>query len=101
MPRYEYRNIQPLLVAEKAFLDWIQKLDEQFANQKTCFEYRCSGCSVTRCMNFYPGRPYADQIPTLRSPSRRWRTALTQNASLEPQYDGDVDAEKYAEWANR
>jgi hypothetical protein len=33
MPRYEYRNIQPMPAAEKTFLDWIQKLDEQFANR--------------------------------------------------------------------
>ena len=39
MPRYEYRNIQPLPAAEKAFMDWIQKLDEQFANRNVA--HRC------------------------------------------------------------
>ena len=39
MPRYEYRNIQPLPAAEKSVSDWIQKLDEQFANRNV--EHRC------------------------------------------------------------
>ena len=54
MPRYEYRNIQPLPAAEKAFTDWIQKLDEQFANRNV--EHRCT---VVRSAvhELYLGRP--------------------------------------------
>ena len=60
MPRYEYRNIQPLPVAEKAFTDWIQKLDEQFANRNV--EHRCS--VVRNALHeLYLGRPYADPAP--------------------------------------
>src|ERR1041384_2319335 len=60
MPRYEYRNIQPLPVAEKAFLDWIQKLDEQFANRN--IEHRC--LVVRNALHeLYLGRPYADPAP--------------------------------------
>src|SRR2546430_16423319 len=56
MPRYEYRNIQPLPQAEKAFLEWIQKLDEQFTNRD--IERRCT--VVREALHeLYLGRPYA------------------------------------------
>src|SRR5207253_11322655 len=56
MPRYEYRNIQPLPQAEKAFLEWIRKLDEQFTNRD--IERRCT--VVREALHeLYLGRPYA------------------------------------------
>jgi len=60
MPRYEYRNIQPLPQAEKAFLDWIQKLDEQFSNRD--IEHRCTVVRNT-LHELYLGRPYSDPAP--------------------------------------
>ena len=58
-PRYEYRNIQPLPKAEKAFLEWIQKLDQQFANRD--IEHRCT--VVRNALHeLYLGRPYADPL---------------------------------------
>ena len=33
MPRYEYRALKPIPAAEKAFLEWIHKLDGEFANR--------------------------------------------------------------------
>ena len=60
MPRYEYRNIQPLPQAEKAFLEWIQKLDEQFTNRD--IEHRCT--VVREALHeLYLGRPYAAPAP--------------------------------------
>ena len=32
MPRYEYRPLNPTLAAEKAFLEWIDQLDQEFKN---------------------------------------------------------------------
>jgi len=46
--------------AEKAFLEWIQKLDEQFANRD--IEHRC--LVVRNALHeLYLGRPYADPAP--------------------------------------
>ena len=33
MPRYEYRVLNPVPAAEKAFLAWIDELDRKFANR--------------------------------------------------------------------
>ena len=33
MPRYEYRNLNPLPAAEKTFLSWIEALDHEFINR--------------------------------------------------------------------
>ena len=33
MPRYEYRVLNPTPAAEKAFLAWIDKLDQEFMNR--------------------------------------------------------------------
>ena len=30
MPRYEYRNLAPTFSADKGFLAWIERLDQQF-----------------------------------------------------------------------
>src|SRR5215467_2625114 len=95
MPRYEYRNIQPLPQAEKAFLDWIQKLDEQFANRDV--EHRCLVVRDT-LHELYLGRPYAGPGP--KSPLAEQALVSSfdpRNATLEPEYYGDVDGQKYAE----
>ena len=95
MPRYEYRKIQPLPAAEKAFLEWIQKLDEQFANRDV--EHRCI---VVRdaLHELYLGRPYADPAPNASLAEQATVYSFDpRNASLEPEYYGDVDAQKYAE----
>src|SRR3954470_5449474 len=95
MPRYEYRNIQPLPAAEKAFLDWIQKLDEQFANRNV--EHRCLVVRNT-LHELYLGQPYADPAPNAPLAEQALVHSFDpRNASLEPEYYGDVDAQKYAE----
>src|ERR1041385_1255027 len=95
MPRYERRNIQPLPAAEKAFLDGIQKLDEQFANRNV--EHRCLVVRDT-LHELYLGRPYADPNPSASLAEQALVHSFDPcNASLEPEYYGDVDAEKYAE----
>src|SRR4051812_28382507 len=95
MPRYEYRNIQPLPAAEKAFLDWIQKLDEQFANRNV--EHRCLVVRNT-LHELYLGQPYADPAPNAPLAEQALVHSFDpRNASLEPEYYGDVDAHKYAE----
>src|ERR1044071_8155713 len=95
MPRYEYRNIQPLPQAEKAFLEWIQKLDEQFTNRD--IEHRCT--VVREALHeLYLGRPYAAPSPGAPLAEQALIHSFDpRNATLEPEYYGDVDAQKYAE----
>ena len=94
MPRYEYRNLQPLPPAEKKFLEWVQRLDEEFANRDV--EHRSIVVRNT-LHELYLGRPYED--PGLRPLAEQ---ALVhsfdpRNTTLEPEYYGDVDVRKYTE----
>jgi len=90
MPRYEYRNIQPLPPAEKAFLDWIQKLDEHFANRD--IEHRCTVVRNT-LHELYLGRAYAEPAlsaapiaPAAAAPpySRVRRSGIFQSSCVRP-----------------
>lgn len=95
MARYEYRNLQPLPPAEKAFLDWIQRLDQEFQNRDV--EHRSVVVRDT-LHELYLGRPYTD--PTPDAPLAEQTLAYSfdpRNATLEPEYYGDVDAQKYTE----
>src|SRR5215472_217536 len=95
MPRYEYRNLQPLSAAEEVFLGWIQKLDEQFSNRD--FEHRCIVVRNT-LHEIYLGRPFAESGPnTPLAEQALVHSFDPRNATLEPEYYGDTDAQKYAE----
>lgn len=95
MPRYEYRNIQPTPEAAKAYTAWIEKLDAEFQNKDV--EHR--SVAVRNALHeLYLGRPYA--APTSDLPlamQAQIHSFDPRNASLEPEYYGDVDAAKYAE----
>jgi acetyltransferase-like isoleucine patch superfamily enzyme len=95
MPRYEYRNLSPRPEAEKVFLQWIEQLDREFMNRDP--EHR-SVIVRDALHNLYLGRPY-QALSTGQSLTEH---ALVhsfdpRNATLEPEYYGDVDATKYAE----
>jgi len=95
MPRYEYRDIRPTSAAEKKFLEWIQKLDEQFSNRDV--EHRSIVVRNT-LHELYLGRPYVE--PTANASLAEHALVESfdpRNASLEPEYYGDVDPQKYAE----
>jgi acetyltransferase-like isoleucine patch superfamily enzyme len=95
MPRYEYRNLAPTPAAEKVFLDWIDGLDREFANRSS--EHR--SLVVRNALHeLYLGRPY--HYPAADAPIAVQSLVHSfdpRNATLEPEYYGDVDAEKYAE----
>ncbi|HLJ88685.1 MAG TPA: acyltransferase [Candidatus Angelobacter sp.] len=95
MPRYEYRDIRPMPAVEKKFLDWIQQLDEQFSNRD--FEHRCT--VVRNALHeLYLGKPYSDPAPTASlSELALIHNFDPRNTSLEPEYYGDVDGQKYTE----
>ena len=95
MPRYEYRNLNPRPDAEKSFLNWIEQLDREFMNRDP--EQR--SVVVREALHqLYLGRPYK---PASASQTLGEQTLVhsfdPRNATLEPEYYGDVDAQKYAE----
>jgi len=95
MPRYEYRDMHPLHDVEAKFLEWIQKLDEQFANRE--LEHR--SIVVRDCLHeIYLGRPYAEPgAGTSLAEQALVHSFDPRNATLEPEYYGDVDAARYRE----
>ncbi|HEY6350377.1 MAG TPA: acyltransferase [Candidatus Angelobacter sp.] len=95
MPRYEYRDMRPTTAAEKKFLEWIEELDQQFSNRDV--EHRSIVVRNT-LHELYLGRPYAEPGP--EAPLGVHTLAHNfdpRNTTLEPEYYGDVDAQKYAE----
>ena len=95
MPRYEYRNLAPIPAAEKTFLEWIQKLDHEFENRDV--EHRCT--VVRNALHeIYLGRPWSDPGPdTPLAVRAQIHNFDPRNGTLEPEYYGDVDGQKYAE----
>ena len=93
MPRYEYRNLGPTPDAEKSFLDWIARLDSEFRNPDPD---RRSVVVRDALHHLYLGTPYSEPDGDL--PQRALVHSFDpRNATLEPEYYGDVDAQKYAE----
>jgi acetyltransferase-like isoleucine patch superfamily enzyme len=95
MPRYEYRPLTPTPGAEKAFLTWIDRLDQEFMNRDP--QHR-SLVVRDALHQLYLGRPYS--VPDAAGPLAAHALVHTfdpRDATLEPEYYGDVDASKYAE----
>jgi acetyltransferase-like isoleucine patch superfamily enzyme len=93
MPRYDYRNLQPTPEANEVFLKWIERLDSEFMNRDP--EHRSNVVRNT-LHEIYLGRPYSRPDGDLA------QRALVhsfdpRNATLEPEYYGDVDPGKYSE----
>lgn len=95
MPRYEYRNLTPTPAAEKTFLSWIDALDREFSNRDP--EHR-SAVACDALHQLYLARSYAPPDRSGPLASQALVDSLDpRNATLEPEYYGDVDAAKYAE----
>jgi acetyltransferase-like isoleucine patch superfamily enzyme len=95
MPRFDYRVLNPIPEAEKNFLDWIDQLDQQFMNRNP--EHRSAVVRDT-LHAIYLGRPYAQPSAGATPPEKALIHSFDpRNATLEPEYYGDVDAVKYAE----
>jgi acetyltransferase-like isoleucine patch superfamily enzyme len=95
MPRYEYRILNPTPPAEKAFLQWIDDLDREFMNRDT--DHRAN--VVRNALHeLYLGRKHSAPHPSAPMAEQVLVHSFDpRNATLEPEYYGDVDAEKYAE----
>ncbi|GAC1431470.1 MAG: acetyltransferase [Terriglobales bacterium] len=98
MPRYEYRPLTPTPDAEADFLQWIEKLDREFANPDP--DHR-SDLVRDALHELYLGKPYngSGQTPRQHGEASNVQAHCfdPRNATLEPEYYGDVDAAKYAE----
>ncbi len=95
MPRYEYRNLQPIPQAEKTFLSWLEKLDQEFSIPDV--EHRSIVVRNT-LHELYLGRPFTDPSPSAPVAEQALvHNFDPRNATLEPEYYGDVDAQKYVE----
>jgi acetyltransferase-like isoleucine patch superfamily enzyme len=95
MPRYDYRVLKPTPAAERVFVEWIEKLDREFTNHDP--EHR-SNIVRDALHQLYLGRPYASPDPgTGLAQPALIHSFDPRNATLEPEYYGDVDAVKYAE----
>lgn len=91
--RYEYRLLTP--PAEKDLLAWIERLDREFQN--TDPDHRAVVVRNT-LHEIYLGRPYEE--PAADAPLGHKALVHSfdpRNATLEPEYYGDIDAKKYAE----
>lgn len=93
MPRYEYRNLQPTPDAQKAFLQWIENLDSEFANKDP--EHRSNIVHDT-LHEIYLNWPYSGPAGSSAQAALVY-SFDPRNVTLEPEYYGDVDAAKYAE----
>ncbi|HZQ22779.1 MAG TPA: acyltransferase [Terriglobales bacterium] len=95
MPRYEYRVLNPRPAAGKAFDQWITRLDAEFANRDP--EHR-SVVVRNALHELYLGKQYSDPSPEAGLAQQSLVYSFDpRNATLEPEYYGDVDALKYAE----
>ena len=82
--------------AEKTFFNWIDRLDREFSNKDP--EHRSIVVRDT-LHELYLGRPYseADAANTPLAQQALVHSFDPRNATMEPEYYGDVDAAKYAE----
>jgi acetyltransferase-like isoleucine patch superfamily enzyme len=95
MPRFEYRHLDPQPAAADAFDKWIARLDEQFSNRD--INHR-SEVVRDALHELYLGEPYAP--PAVDEPLATQSLVHSfdpRNATLEPEYYGDIDGAKYAE----
>lgn len=96
MPRYEYRVLTPQPAAEKAFTEWIEGLDRRFSDSR---DHNVRSENVRDALHeLYLGRPYAEPSPNASVAEQALVHSFDpRNATLEPEYYGDVDPAKYNE----
>ncbi len=99
MPAYKYRELEPTPEGKEKFCLWLKGLDEYFAKHK---DPRPRAEKVRDELNqLILGRPRAAKTNSTLAddmPFNVLELSLDcRNVTLEPEYYGDVDAEKYAE----
>jgi acetyltransferase-like isoleucine patch superfamily enzyme len=99
MARYQYRDLKPTVEAEELYRRWLCHLDEEFTRHK---ESRLRGEIVRDSLHqIYLGRPHGGKLNTSlisELPGNVLQMSLDPaNVTLEPEYYGDVDKERYCE----
>ncbi|HEX4020534.1 MAG TPA: acyltransferase [Acidobacteriaceae bacterium] len=98
MPDVTYRTLKPLPEAELTFTRWIAHLNEEFTRHQNAD--RRSEIVRDELHQLYLGRPHGGKLNfTLETelPFNVLQLTLDpRNATLEPEYYGDVNAEQYA-----
>ena len=96
MQRFEYRNLTPTHEAEKAYLGWIERLHRDFADRDV---ERRSVIVRDTLHEIYTGRKYEAPDTDRHSPVQlaQLHSFDPRNATLEPEYYGDMDTAKYNE----
>ncbi len=97
MARYTYRELKPTPEAEAAYMRWIHHLDAEFTRHH---KPEIRGEIVRDELHqLYLGRPHGGKLNfnmMTELPFNVLQLSLDpRNATLEPEYYGDIDAEKY------
>ena len=94
MPRYQYRELHPGPVAEEHFLEWVQRLDNEFSGAS--IEHRSIVVRDT-LHELYRGQPYSmPEGGSFLAQKVGAHNFDPRNITLEAEYYGDVDHELYA-----
>jgi acetyltransferase-like isoleucine patch superfamily enzyme len=99
MPRYPYRELEPSREAKQVFQRWIDSLDDEFSRHQNAV---LRGEIVRDNLHqLLLGRPHAggrlNFTLTTELPFNVLQLSLDPaNVTLEPEYYGDIDAERYA-----
>jgi len=98
MPRYQYREIEPTREAKEVFSRWVDYLDDEFSRHANI----ALRSEIVRdnLHQLLLGRPHGGRLNfTLATelPFNVLQLSLDPaNVTLEPEYYGDIDAERYA-----
>jgi acetyltransferase-like isoleucine patch superfamily enzyme len=97
--RFQYRDLKPTAEGEEIFRRWICHLDEEFTRHK---DSRLRNEIVRDALHqIYLGRPHGGKLNTAlisELPGNVMQLSLDPaNVTLEPEYYGDIDVEKYCE----
>lgn len=99
MPRYPYRELKPTAEAEEVYKRWIHHLNDEFTRHK---EPKLRSEIVRdQLYQLYLGRPHGGKLNftmTTELPGNVLQLTFdSNNVTLEPEYYGDIDKEKYCE----
>ncbi|HEU5452884.1 MAG TPA: acyltransferase, partial [Terriglobales bacterium] len=93
MPRYEYRQLKPMPEAERAFSQWIERLDQQFTATR---DYHPRSEIVRNALcQLYLGRDWQPAANDAPGTATLIHSFDPRNITLEPEYYGDVDPVRY------
>src|ERR1700728_5419997 len=98
MPRYQYREIEPTREAREVFTRWIDSLDDEFSrHDNITLRNEIVRDNLHQLML---GRPHGGRLNftlVTELPFNVLQLSLDPaNVTLEPEYYGDIDAERYA-----